>query len=339
MNNMNHEHLTDQLDRPCKDLRISVTNRCQFRCRYCLPAEHIDVMRAQSAPENNLSFDEITATVKAFAAIGVNKVRLTGGEPLLRKNLSHLIRDIKAVEGIDDIALTTNGALLPPMLDDLIAAGLDRITISLDAIDDQLFKDITGTKHTAKEILDVIELCNQSNIKQVKINTVVQKGVNEHQVLPILNHFRGSRVVVRFIEFMDVGNINQWQEAKVLTAAEVLKIIEKNADFHSLSPTSKGEVAKRYGYDDGSGEFGLIASISQPFCSDCNRARLSSDGQVYTCLFAAAGQDLKPHLADSMQLNQAVRAIWQNRSDQYSTQRLDNNNSHLPKIEMFVMGG
>lgn len=339
---MNHE-LTDQLDRPCKDLRISVTNRCQFRCRYCLPAEHIDVMRAQSAPENNLSFEEITASVAAFAAIGVTKVRLTGGEPLLRKNLKDLIRDIKAIDGIEDIALTTNGALLPPVLNDLIDAGLDRITISLDAINDDLFKDITGTKHTAKEILDVIELCNQSSIKQVKINTVVQKGINEHQVLPILDHFRGSRVVVRFIEFMDVGNINQWQEAKVLPSAEVLKIIEKHADFESKTPTSKGEVAKRYGFSDGSGEFGMISSISQPFCSDCNRARLSSDGKVFTCLFTAQGQDLKPLLSQPKELNQLVKNIWQQRNDQYSAQRHDQeqskNKSNLPKIEMFVMGG
>lgn len=296
-------------------------------------------MRSQSAPENNLSFDELIRTVEAFATMGVNKVRLTGGEPLLRKNLSHLVASIKAIDGIEDVALTTNGVLLPPVLDDLIASGLDRVTISLDAIDDALFAHITGTQHRAKEVLDVVDLCLASPLKQVKINTVIQRGVNENQVIPILEHFRDTDAVVRFIEFMDVGNINQWQEAQVLPSKAVLDIIAQHWSFHSKTPTNRGEVAKRYGFDDGGGEFGMISSISQPFCSDCNRARLSSDGQVFHCLFASQGHDIKPHLSDSSALKRHIRQLWQQRDDQYSALRQKEAHHHLPKIEMFVMGG
>ncbi len=332
--------LKDRMGRPCHDLRISVTNRCQFRCRYCLPAEHVDVMRSQSASENKLSFDDITRIVEAYAELGVNKVRLTGGEPLLRKHLPQLVKSLKSIKGIDDLAMTTNGILLPQILDDLIKAGLDRVTISLDAIDDDLFAHITGTQHRAKDVLDVIDLCLASRLKQVKINTVIQKGINEHQVVPILEHFRGTAAVVRFIEFMDVGTLNQWHETQVMPSHAVLDLIAQHRPFHSKHPLKSGEVAKRYGFDDGQEEFGLISSVSQPFCGDCDRARLSSDGLVFQCLFASQGHDTKPHLDDPVALKEHINQWWQHRDDQYSVLRQKKDKHHpLPKIEMFVMGG
>ncbi|MGJ8664001.1 MAG: GTP 3',8-cyclase MoaA, partial [Marinicella sp.] len=290
--------IVDQLNRPIKDLRISLTDRCQFRCTYCLPAEHVDVMRQQSQPENHLSYNEITAVVKSFAKLGVNKIRLTGGEPLLRKNIHQLINNIKNIAGIDDVALTTNAGLIDPVLDDLIAAGLDRITVSLDALDQDLFETITGTKYQVKSILNSIEKCSKSKLKRVKLNCVIQKGVNENQIIPILEYFRGTGVVVRFIEFMDVGNINNWQKAQVFESNIALEIINKHWPFSPKQATHVGEVANRYEFNDGQGEFGMISSISEPFCHDCNRARLSTQGEVYTCLFAHQGHDIRPQITN-----------------------------------------
>ncbi len=335
---MNH-NTTDQLGRTVRDLRISLTDRCQFRCRYCLPAEHVDVMRQQSRPENHLSFDEIITTVEAFALVGVNKIRLTGGEPLLRKKVPDLVRRLKAIDGINDVALTTNAALLEPHLEPLIAAGLDRITISMDAIEQKLFEQITGTNYQVKELLRIIKLCEQSAIKKIKLNCVVQKDVNEDQIIPILDYFRGSRVVPRFIEFMDVGNINQWESGKVFESKQVLNLIEKKWQFSTEEPTAPGEVANRYSFDDGSGEFGLISSISQPFCGDCNRARLGTNGHIYTCLFSDQGHNIKPYLEQPLALQNQVAQIWQQRKDQYSMKRTELQKHARPKIEMFVIGG
>lgn len=341
-NSVNHQIL-DQLKRPLKDLRISLTDRCQFRCTYCLPAEHVDVMRQQSQPEKHLSFAEIIQVVKAFAHLGVNKIRLTGGEPLLRKNLAHLIKDIKNIDGIDEVALTTNAGLLPPVLDDLIKAGLDRITISLDALDADLFSKITGTQVDVNKILNCIEQCAASQLKQVKINCVVQKGVNEDQIIPLLNHFRGTGVVVRFIEFMDVGNINGWQSNQVFESKQALDLVAERWPFSPKQAVNIGEVADRFEFDDGQGEFGMISSISEPFCHDCNRARLSTQGEIYTCLFGSKGHDIKPHINQPDELLTAISRIWLKRSDQYSAQRKNNANKkpskHTKKVEMFVIGG
>ncbi len=331
--------LIDQLGRPCHDLRISVTNRCQFRCCYCLPMEQHEVMRSQNATEHYLSFDEMINVVHCFAQLGVKKVRLTGGEPLLRKNLHLLVERIKAIEGINEIALTTNGMLLPPVLFDLIEAGLDRVTISLDAVEDPLFAQITGTDYSAQAILDVIDSCLASPLKQVKINTVIQKGLNEHQVIPILKRFRGTTAIVRFIEFMDVGNINHWQQAKVMPAKEVLRIIQQHWSYHHKMPINSGEVAKRYSFDDNNEEFGMITSISQPFCDDCNRVRLSADGFIYNCLFASQGHNIKDVIDNANMLTEKLQFIWRNRDNQYSALRQKNNNRRSKKIEMFVMGG
>ncbi|TDR18367.1 GTP 3',8-cyclase MoaA [Marinicella litoralis] len=334
-----HETVTDQLNRPIKDLRISLTDRCQFRCTYCLPAEHVDVMRQQSKAESHLSFAEIIATIKAFAACGVNKIRLTGGEPLLRKNLPTLIQDIKNISGIEEVALTTNGALLPPILPDLLAAGLDRITVSMDAIEQSLFESITGTQFSVSEIIDTIHQCSFSGLKKVKVNCVIQKGINENQIIPLLKLFRGTGVEVRFIEFMDVGNINGWQADQVVESEIAKQRISKQWPFTALPAKHLGEVANRFRFDDGQGEFGMISSISQPFCMDCNRARLSAKGAVYTCLFSDKGHDIKPFMGQPDVLLKKVSQIWQQRTDQYSMQRKQNKSKHKNKIEMFVIGG
>lgn len=339
MSDIPTSQFSDLLQRPLKDLRISLTDRCQFRCSYCLPAEHVDVMRHQSQAEKQLSFTEITQVVEAFAQLGVNKIRLTGGEPLLRKNLHILISNIKNIPGINEVALTTNAGLLNPVLDDLVDAGLDRITISIDALEQELFTRITGTQVKVKEILASIDRCVASGLKQVKLNCVIQKGVNDHQIIPMLEHFRGTGVVVRFIEFMDVGNINNWQAKQVFESKQALQLIAQRWPFSPKQAANVGEVANRFEFDDGQGEFGMISSISEPFCHDCNRARLSTQGEVYTCLFASQGHDIKPAINQPEALLDSITKIWQQRKDQYSAQRKTNNKNTLPKVEMFVIGG
>ena len=334
---LNTMPVTDQFNRPIKDLRISLTDRCQFRCQYCLPAEHESVMRQQSGRKTQLDFAQILQAVQAFAQLGVSKIRLTGGEPLLRKNIPDLVQKIKAVPGIQDVALTTNAALLAPLITPLVDAGLDRITISLDALDQHLFEQITGTQEAVADLLHTIELCAQSPIKKIKLNSVIQRGVNEDQIIPIIQKFKNTRVTPRFIEYMDVGNINGWQPDQVFAAQDILNTIGQQWSFEPLEPTQVGEVASRYGFSDGSGEFGLIASITQPFCGDCNRARLGANGHVYTCLFSDQGHDIKPLLNQPDALLPALKQIWQNRDDRYSQLRFAQ--PKQKKIEMFVMGG
>lgn len=336
---MNSAPVTDQHNRPLKDLRISLTDRCQFRCQYCLPAKHVDVMRQQSSATDHLSYHEITAVVKAFAKCGVEKIRLTGGEPLLRKNVASLVKDIKAITGIKEVALTTNGALLNPVLDDLIAAGLDRITISLDAVEQALFESITGTQYQVNDIIQTILQCNNTTLTKVKVNCVVQKEVNEHQIIPMLELFRGTSVEVRFIEFMDVGNINGWQRGQVVESKLALAKIAQHWPFTPKQSKIKGEVASRFHFDDGQGSFGMISSISQPFCHDCNRARLSSKGEIYTCLFSSHGHHIKSIIDNPILLQHKISEIWQQRNDQYSMNRAKLKSKKTAKIEMFVMGG
>ncbi|WP_223788934.1 GTP 3',8-cyclase MoaA [Marinicella meishanensis] len=336
---MSQYPVVDQLQRPVKDLRISLTDRCQFRCHYCLPAEHVAVMRQQSQPEKHLNDEQITAVVAAFAQLGVSKIRLTGGEPLLRKNVPALVHRIKQVKGIEEVALTTNAGLLDPVLDDLVTAGLDRITVSLDALDPELFAAITGTQYPVTQVLNAIQRCVDSGLKQVKVNCVIQKNTNEHQIVPMLAHFRDTGVVVRFIEYMDVGTINQWQPDQVLSSQHMQQMVAAHWPFESLPPQVKGEVANRFRFNDGGGEFGLISSISQPFCHDCNRARLSTQGEIYTCLFAHQGHDIKAVIEQPDLLLQRLTEIWQQRQDQYSAQRSQQRPSNKGKIEMFMIGG
>ncbi|MCB1581861.1 MAG: GTP 3',8-cyclase MoaA [Marinicella sp.] len=331
--------ITDQLNRPLHDLRISLTDRCQFRCNYCLPAEHVDVMRQQSQPGKHLSFKEITQAAQVFAQLGVHKIRLTGGEPLLRKGVPDLIRQLKNIKGIKDLAMTTNGSLLKAALPALVDAGLDRITVSLDAIDDVLFKKITGTQQSVKTIIDNIFECTDTQLQAIKVNCVIQKGVNEEQIIPILELFKGTRVEVRFIEFMDVGNLNNWHPDMVLSTAALLQKVHQYRGFQSTRCSDDKPVAHRYKFIDGLGTFGTISSISQPFCQDCSRVRLSADGQIYTCLFSQHGYDIRQLLNAPTQLKHRLTELWQHRSDQYSLERMKQHNKQSKRIEMFVMGG
>lgn len=339
-----NNRVKDQLNRPLKDLRISLTDRCQFRCNYCLPAEHIDVMRQQSQQHELLTFTEIVQVAKSFAAMGVNKIRLTGGEPLLRKNLADLVRKLKDIDGIKEVAMTTNGALLPPVLDELVEAGLDRITISLDAIDDKLFKYITGTNQDVDEIINVIMRCAETELKAVKVNCVVQKGINEHQILPLLNTFIHLPVEVRFIEYMDVGNINGWEANQVFTTEATLKSVQNAYDISLIAEEPASHVARRYRLIDRKTKseltvFGTISSISKPFCHYCNRARISAKGEIFTCLFSQQGHDIRQLISSPALLDEKIHDLWQQRNDQYSMQR----NLRIPKpadkIEMFIIGG
>lgn len=343
-------NVTDRLDRPVRDLRISVMDTCNYRCPYCMPADKFDDNYQFLRPQQRLNFDEIVAVARAFAACGVNKLRLTGGEPLLRKNLPVLVRRLDAIDGIEDIAITTNGLLLARQLPDLIAAGIKRVTISLDSLDADQYRQLSGNKGDLHTVLSAIDQAAASSLASVKINCVIQRGVNEQQILPILERFRNTRVVVRFIEFMDVGNKNDWHPEQVLSAAEVLRVIQARWPLKPLKPNYRGEVATRYAYADGAGEIGFITSISQPFCGDCSRARLSADGKVYTCLFAAGGHDLRPILRASdpqqntaMALYEAVAAIWRQRADRYSEKREAVRRQRAAggrqKIEMYVIGG
>jgi len=347
----------DRLGRPVRDLRISVMDTCNYRCPYCMPAEKFDENYQFLRPHERLNFDEIVTVAEAFACHGVNKLRLTGGEPLLRKNLAQLVQRLNAIAGIEDIALTTNGLLLSRQLPDLVAAGLKRVTISLDSLDPDQYRRLSGNKGDLPVVLRAIDDAMNSPLQAVKINCVIQRGLNEEQILPILERFRHTPVVVRFIEFMDVGNKNDWQPEKVMTAAEILEIIQAHWPVQPLKPNYRGEVAARYAYADGAGEIGFITSISQPFCGDCSRARLSADGKVYTCLFSSKGHDLRPLLRPAPHrpspetpaqdtvaaLRQEIADIWARRSDRYSEKRTRLRRSRDAasgnKIEMYVIGG
>lgn len=337
---MNMLNIKDKLNRPIKDLRISVMDTCNYRCPYCMPADKFDENYQFLKKEQRLGFSEIEKIVKIFAGFGVNKVRLTGGEPLLRRDLDRLIKYLKDIVGINDIALTTNGQLLQKQLPKLIDAGLDRVNISLDTIDEDLYYQMSGKKGHLQVVLDAIDAANQSALKSVKINCVVQKGINDNQIIPLLERYQGTNVVVRFIEFMDVGNKNDWHKSHVVNFKDILQTIENKWKIEPVNPNYIGEVASRYQYKNHSGEIGFITSISKPFCRDCSRARLSADGKLYTCLFASEAFDLRTHLRneDDEFLKDYIQNIWQNREDRYSEIRhkiKDKKN----KIEMYVIGG
>ena len=304
----------DTLGRPLHDLRISVTDRCNFRCVYCMPRavfgpDHAFLPRAEL-----LTFDEITRLVRVFARLGVEKVRLTGGEPLVRRELAHLVAMLAAIPGVRDLTLTTNGVLLPEHAAELKAAGLHRVTISLDADDDATFMRMNDSGVPVSRVLAGIEAAEAAGLGPIKLNMVVKRGWNEHAVLPMARRFRGSGRILRFIEYMDVGHSNGWRLDEVVSADEIERTIASEFPLEPMPPTNPGEVAERYRYADGAGEIGIIASVSRPFCGDCNRARLSADGQLYTCLFATTGHDLRALLrggASDDELEAAVRAIWE----------------------------
>ncbi|MFC3717206.1 GTP 3',8-cyclase MoaA [Luteimonas soli] len=328
----------DRLGRPLHDLRLSVIEACNFRCGYCMPADKVPDDYGMDAA-SRLSFDEIETLVRGFARLGVRKLRLTGGEPLLRKRLPELVARLAAVDGIDDLAVTTNGALLAKQAKALRDAGLRRITISLDALDPALFRVLSGGRGELPDVLAGIAAAEDAGFERLKFNCVVQRGVNDGQVLPLVEHFRGSGHIVRFIEYMDVGTCNGWDVTRVVPSAESRDRIHARWPLHPLDPNYRGEVASRYAFDDGAGEVGFVSSISAPFCGDCHRARVSADGRLYTCLFAADGTDLRPVLRDGdAALADHVANLWTRRGDRYSELR-GRAGASRRHVEMFLVGG
>jgi cyclic pyranopterin phosphate synthase len=334
----------DRLGRPLHDLRISVMDRCNFRCPYCMPKEQFHENYQFLKSRERLSFDEITRLTKLFATLGVRKVRLTGGEPLLRANLADLVGDLTSIPGIDDIALTTNGVLLANHAVDLHANGLKRITVSLDTLDNDIFARLSGGFGALDQVLGGIDAAIAAGLAPVKINAVIERGVNDHTALDLVEHFRGTPVIVRFIEFMDVGNRNHWRPDMVVPSRELAERINTRWPMQPVSQNYRGEVAERWRFDDGGGEVGFISSISQPFCGACSRARLSSEGRFYTCLFATQGIDLRGPMrdgADDAELLRIIRGAWVARTDRYSELR-EEVRRDLPetkKIEMYYIGG
>ncbi|USK36100.1 GTP 3',8-cyclase MoaA [Bacillus sp. F19] len=330
----------DSWDRPLRDLRISVTDRCNFRCRYCMPEEIFGPDYSFLSSEKILSFEEIERLAVIFSSLGVKKLRLTGGEPLLRKELPILIRMLKKVDGIEDIGLTTNGSLLKGVAAELYEAGLRRVTVSLDSLNEERFAEMNGRRSKLKNILAGTEAAALAGL-QVKINMVVQKGVNDEDVLPMADYFKAQGHTLRFIEYMDVGNSNGWQLDHVVAKSEILSEIGERHPLNKIPPNYTGEVAERYEYQDQSAEIGIISSVTDSFCSTCSRARISAEGKLYTCLFASKGTDLRQLLRSgksNMELKAIIREIWNHRSDRYSDERTSETRQRN-KVEMSHIGG
>ena len=337
--------ITDLFGRPLRDLRISVTDRCNFRCPYCMPAEIFGEAYEFLPKDEILTFEEISRLASLFVNAGVNKLRITGGEPLLRVDLSKLIAQLAAISGADDITLTTNGYLLAQQATQLADAGLNRITVSLDSLDDEVFKQMNGRGFGTRRVLDGIGRASEAGLNPVKINAVVQKGVNDHTLVDLARHFKGTGHIVRFIEYMDVGNRNGWKLDEVVSAAEIVAMIDAELPLEPAEPNYAGEVANRWRYRDGSGEIGVIASVTQPFCASCTRARLSTDGKLYTCLFATDGVDLRGPMrrgASDADLAEIIAGAWRVRRDRYSEERTEMTEAEAAartKVEMYHIGG
>ena len=335
---MSESSLSDRLGRPLRDLRLSVIEACNFRCPYCMPADQIpDDYGLEAA--TRLSFDQIETLVRGFARLGVSKLRLTGGEPLLRKRLPELIARLVAIDGIQDLALTTNGSLLARQANALHAAGLKRITVSLDTLDAGIFAQLSGGRGRLQDVLDGINAAQAAGFAPIKLNCVVQRGVNDAGIEDLAAYARAHGHLLRFIEYMDVGTCNGWLREQVLPSAELRDRLHARWPLRTLDPNYRGEVASRYAYADGGGEVGFVSSVSEPFCGDCHRARVSADGRLYTCLFAADGHDLRPALAaGEAALADAVAALWAGRSDRYSELRSEVAPSRR-HVEMYLVGG
>ncbi|MBV8170825.1 MAG: GTP 3',8-cyclase MoaA [Candidatus Eremiobacteraeota bacterium] len=333
--------MNDTRGRPLCDLRISVTDRCNFRCTYCMPKEVFGRDFHFLPPGEILRFEEIARLARIFAGLGVRKVRLTGGEPLLRRDLTSLIAMLAEIEGIKDLTLTTNGSLLANMAPALKSAGLHRVSVSLDSLDDAVFRAMNDVDFPVQRVLDGIDAAGAAGLGPIKINVVVKRGVNEDSIVPLAAHFRGSGHIVRFIEFMDVGSTNGWRLDDVVSASEIAHAIDAVHPLEPLESNYRGEVANRYRYKDGSGEIGIIASVTQPFCGDCTRARISSEGLLYTCLFASQGRDLRALLrggANDADIVRFIAGIWDAREDRYSELRTAET-ARAPKVEMSHIGG
>ena len=344
-------HLTDTLRRPLRDLRISVTDRCNFRCSYCMPKDVFDKDYPYLPHSALLSFEEITRLARQFAAHGVQKIRLTGGEPLLRKNVEILIAQLAALRTVDgqpmDLTLTTNGSLLERKAQALKDAGLQRVTVSLDGLDDATFRAMNDVDFPVADVLRGIDAALKAGLGPIKVNMVVKRGTNQQEILPMARYFKGTGIVLRFIEYMDVGATNGWRMDDVVPSAEVVHMIQSEMPLVQLDPSAPGETAERWGYADGTGEIGVISSVTQAFCRDCNRARLSTEGQLYLCLFANQGHDLRPLVrgsASDEELASAIAGIWQGRSDRYSELRASlppdaGPASGSKRVEMSYIGG
>ncbi|HEY8173161.1 MAG TPA: GTP 3',8-cyclase MoaA [Dehalococcoidia bacterium] len=332
--------VSDRFGRSMRDLRISVTDRCNFRCRYCMPREAFGETFEFLPRDEILTFEEITRVARVSASLGVGKVRLTGGEPLLRNGLPSLVRMLAGIDGLD-IALTTNGSLLAQQAQALRDAGLRRVTVSLDSLDEDVFRAMNDADFPVARVLEGIDVAAAAGLAPVKINCVVRRGVNEHTAVDLARHFKGSGHIVRFIEYMDVGTTNGWRLDDVVSGAEIVRMIGEEMPLVPLDAQYAGEVAKRWRYADGGGEIGVITSVSQPFCGDCTRARLSADGSLYTCLFATAGTSLRDAIrggATDDNLTETLRQIWIARDDRYSELR-SAATAELPRIEMSYIGG
>lgn len=333
--------VSDTLGRPLRDLRISVTDRCNFRCTYCMPREVFGPEHVFLKNTELLSFEEIVRVARIFVRAGVSKLRITGGEPLLRPNLPNLIQSLSLLPGVTDVALTTNGSVLEKLALDLKKAGLHRLTVSLDALDEAIFQTLSDTQVPVETVLRGIEQAHSLGFAPIKINVVVKRGMNESEIVPLARHFARPGFVLRFIEYMDVGNTNGWRLDDVVPAREILERLSEFGPLEALTANYPGETAKRYRFKGTGSEFGIIASVSSPFCSNCTRARISANGKLHTCLFSEAGTDLRAHLrngSDDETLKEVIRSAWTERKDRYSEIR--SSLSQTPqKTEMSVLGG
>jgi cyclic pyranopterin phosphate synthase len=333
--------LQDRFRRTLRELRVSVIDRCNFRCTYCMPADSLQGKGVFLPLEKLLTDHEMEDMVRAFVELGVRKLRITGGEPLLRPGLPALIEHLSVIPGLDDIALTTNGVMLPRLAQDLRDAGLDRLTVSLDTLDREVLAIMSGGKAKLDQILEGIEAARSAGFRNLKINTVVQKGVNDHTILDLVKHFRGTPHRLRLIEFMDVGNSNHWSRDDVVPNADWVEIINRKWPIEAVKSDNPAETARRYKYSDGQGEIGFISSITQPFCGGCTRARITADGVFYTCLFSNRGTNLMPlirHGTEPGELSRKIAAIWADREDRYSEERgLPGHDQE--KVEMYRLGG
>ena len=333
----------DMLGRSLRDLRISVTDRCNFRCTYCMPAEIFGEGYEFLPRKAILTFEEVARLARIFARLGTTKIRLTGGEPLVRNGLEKLVAMLTDIQGIEDLTLTTNGYLLAQKAQALRDAGLQRVTVSLDSLDDAIFGRMNGRGFGVEEVLRGIEKAKEVGFHPIKVNTVVQKGVNDHTIIDLLRHFKGTGVIVRFIEYMDVGNANGWKLEHVVPSSEIVRRINAELPLEPVNKNYQGEVADRYRYLDGEGEIGFISSVTEPFCSSCTRARLSTDGRLFTCLFAGEGSDLMGPLkagASDEELEEIIANVWSHREDRYSEIRSSLTELRSrKKVEMFQMGG
>ena len=334
--------VTDTWNRPLRDLRISVIDRCNYRCPYCMPADIYGEGYEFLPRRHWLTAGEIKRVAGLFMQLGVTKIRITGGEPLLRRDVIEIVGSLSSLPGLQDLALTTNGSRLAAQARDLRDAGLKRITVSLDSLDEGVFRTMNGDRGSVAQVLEGIDAAQRAGLNPIKLNVVIQKGKNEHTALDLLEHFRGTGIIVRFIEYMDVGTLNGWRMDEVVTSKTLLERILARWPLTPVKPNYRGEVARRYAFEDGQGEVGFISSVSEPFCGDCHRARLSADGTVYTCLFAKLGTSLREPLragASDTDLIGLLQSTWRGRTDRYSERRGSEGQPREARVEMYRMGG